>query len=88
MSTDTASSSSSSSTVAVNPNSSPIAVVSPNFGIMDGRTLKELAALDVSFQTMSIQYPDGQCELKSGLIHLMPKFHGLVGENPHKHLKC
>ncbi|RDX91425.1 hypothetical protein CR513_26598, partial [Mucuna pruriens] len=26
-------------------------------------------------------------ELKSGLIHLLPKFHGLVGEDPHKHLK-
>ncbi|RDX80796.1 hypothetical protein CR513_38613, partial [Mucuna pruriens] len=25
--------------------------------------------------------------LKSGLIHLLPKFHGLVGEDPHKHLK-
>ncbi|RDX84926.1 hypothetical protein CR513_33960, partial [Mucuna pruriens] len=26
-------------------------------------------------------------ELKSGLIHLLPKFHGLPGEDPHKHLK-
>ncbi|RDX86429.1 hypothetical protein CR513_32240, partial [Mucuna pruriens] len=26
-------------------------------------------------------------ELKSGLIHLLPKFHGLVGEDLHKHLK-
>ncbi|RDY06734.1 putative mitochondrial protein, partial [Mucuna pruriens] len=26
-------------------------------------------------------------ELKSGLIHLLPKFHGLAGEDPHKHLK-
>ncbi|RDX77624.1 Pro-Pol polyprotein, partial [Mucuna pruriens] len=26
-------------------------------------------------------------ELKSGLIHLLPKFHGLVGEDPYKHLK-
>jgi len=25
--------------------------------------------------------------LKSGLIHLLPKFHGLVGEDPCKHLK-
>lgn len=25
--------------------------------------------------------------LKIGLIHLMSKFHGLVGEDPHKHLK-
>jgi len=28
-----------------------------------------------------------ECELKSGLIHLLPKFHGLVGEDPHQHLK-
>ena len=26
-------------------------------------------------------------ELKSGLIHLLPTFHGLVVEDPHKHLK-
>ena len=26
-------------------------------------------------------------ELKYGLIHLLPTFHGLVGEDPHKHLK-
>ncbi|RDX92534.1 hypothetical protein CR513_25322, partial [Mucuna pruriens] len=38
------------------------------------RTLKELATLD-------------SYELKFGLIHLLPKFHGLVGEDSHKHLK-
>ena len=54
---------------------------------MEGRTLRELAAPDVSFQTMCIQYPDGQCELKFDLIHLLPKFHGLAGEDPQKHLK-
>ncbi|RDY05082.1 hypothetical protein CR513_11109, partial [Mucuna pruriens] len=40
----------------------------------NNRTLKELA--------MSDSY-----ELKSGLIHLLPKFHDLAGEDPHKHLK-
>ena len=25
--------------------------------------------------------------LKSGLIHLLPTFRGVAGENPHKHLK-
>ncbi|RDY02129.1 hypothetical protein CR513_14461, partial [Mucuna pruriens] len=39
------------------------------------RTLKELATLDVTY------------ELKFGLIHLLSKFHGLVGKDPHKHLK-
>ncbi|RDX84901.1 hypothetical protein CR513_33983, partial [Mucuna pruriens] len=44
------------------------------------RTLKELAMLDVLEPTQSY-------ELKSCLIHLFPKFHGLAGEDPHKHLK-
>ena len=53
------------------------------------RTLKELAAPDVRYQPLCIQYPDIDVafELKSGLIHLLPRFHGLVGEDPHKHLK-
>ncbi|RDX98174.1 hypothetical protein CR513_18943, partial [Mucuna pruriens] len=42
------------------------------------RTLKELATPDVLAQTY---------ELKYGLIHLLPKFHDLAGENPYKHLK-
>ncbi|KAI9126603.1 hypothetical protein K1719_002199 [Acacia pycnantha] len=43
-------------------------------------TLKELAAPDVNYQTLCIQYPDlaANFELKSGLIHLLPKFHGLA----------
>ncbi|RDX97139.1 hypothetical protein CR513_20124, partial [Mucuna pruriens] len=40
------------------------------------RTLKELAMLDVVYQPWCID-----------LIHLLPKFHGLAGEDPHKHLK-
>ncbi|RDX65747.1 hypothetical protein CR513_55571, partial [Mucuna pruriens] len=55
------------------------------------RTLKELATLDAVYQPWSIQYPQLEpaqtYELKSGLIHLLPKFHGLAGEDPHKHLK-
>ncbi|RDX60680.1 hypothetical protein CR513_61158, partial [Mucuna pruriens] len=55
------------------------------------RTLKELATLDVVYQPWCIQYPQLEpaqtYELKSGLIHLFPKFHGLAGEDPHKHLK-
>ncbi|GAU52014.1 hypothetical protein TSUD_418260, partial [Trifolium subterraneum] len=55
----------------------------------NNRTLKELAAPDVTYQPLGIQYPDTNMpfELKSGLIHLLPKFHGLAGEDPHKHLK-
>ncbi|KAI9087136.1 hypothetical protein K1719_030900 [Acacia pycnantha] len=55
----------------------------------DRHTLKELAAPDVNYQPLCIQYPNlaANFELKSGLIHLLPKFHGLAGECPIKHLK-
>ena len=55
----------------------------------NNRTLKELATPDVVYQPWCIQYPETEVsyELKSGLIHLLPKFHGLTGEDPHKHLK-
>ncbi|RDX89424.1 hypothetical protein CR513_28845, partial [Mucuna pruriens] len=55
------------------------------------RTLKELATPDMLYQPWCIQHPQlkpaQSYELKSGLIHLLPKFHGLAGEDPHKHLK-
>ncbi|RDX65190.1 hypothetical protein CR513_56172, partial [Mucuna pruriens] len=55
------------------------------------QTLKELAIPNVVYQPWCIQYPQLELaqtyELKSGLIHLLPKFHGLAGEDPHKHLK-
>ncbi|RDY10533.1 hypothetical protein CR513_04934, partial [Mucuna pruriens] len=55
------------------------------------RTLKELATPDVVYQPWCIQCPPLEpaqsYELKSSLIHLLPKFHGLAGEDPHKHLK-
>ena len=60
-----------------------------NMANPQNRTLKELAAPDVNYQSLAIQYPqlDADFELKSGLIHLLPKFNGLAGEDPHKHLK-
>ncbi|KAH9715904.1 hypothetical protein KPL71_021247 [Citrus sinensis] len=53
------------------------------------RTLRELAEPDFNQQSLCIQYVDLEVnfELKSGLIHLLPKFHGFAGEDPHKHLK-
>jgi len=56
---------------------------------INNRTPKELVAPDVTYHPLCIQYPelDADFELKSGLIHLLPKFHGLAGEDPHKHLK-
>ncbi|KAK7315782.1 hypothetical protein VNO77_34357 [Canavalia gladiata] len=48
---------------------------------MADRTLKELVVPDVAYQPLCIQYPDVDApfELKSRLIHLLPKFLGLVG---------
>ncbi|RDX98924.1 hypothetical protein CR513_18096, partial [Mucuna pruriens] len=55
------------------------------------RTLKELAMPDVVYQPLCIQYlqlePTQSYELNYSLIHLLPKFHGFAGEDPHKHLK-
>ncbi|XP_062114136.1 uncharacterized protein LOC133825170 [Humulus lupulus] len=53
------------------------------------RTLKELAAPDLDQLPLCIQYPplDVNFELKLGLIHLLPSFRGLPGEDPNKHLK-
>nr|XP_023898140.1 uncharacterized protein LOC112010011 [Quercus suber] len=55
------------------------------------QTLKELAAPDLNQQPLCITFPTLDAtttfELKSRLIHLLPTFHGLAGENPHKHLK-
>jgi len=55
----------------------------------NNRTFKELAAPDVNYQTLCIQYPEVEVPfvLKTGLIHLLPRFRGLAGEDPHKHLK-
>ena len=52
-------------------------------------SLKELATPDVDQQPLCIQYPNLKVafELKSGLIHLLPAFHGFAGEDPNKHLK-
>ncbi|RDY12866.1 hypothetical protein CR513_02293, partial [Mucuna pruriens] len=55
------------------------------------RTLMELATPDIVYQPWCIKYSQLELaqtyELKSGLIHLLPKFHGLAGEDPYKHLK-
>ncbi|XP_057444204.1 uncharacterized protein LOC130736387 [Lotus japonicus] len=52
------------------------------------RTLRELAAPDFTYKSLCIQYPeDVPCVLKTGLIHLLPKFGGLAGEDPHMHIK-
>ena len=59
--------------------------------MVENQTLKELVAPDLNGQLLCITFPTLDAtitfELKSGLIHLLPTFHGLVGEDPHKHLK-
>ncbi|XP_042449005.1 uncharacterized protein LOC122033921 [Zingiber officinale] len=52
-------------------------------------TLRELAAPDGSHQPLCIEYPELEVdfELKSGTIHLLPKFHGHSGEDPNRHLQ-
>nr|KYP44323.1 hypothetical protein KK1_034184 [Cajanus cajan] len=53
------------------------------------RTLRVMAAPDFTYESLCIQYPEEDVSfvLKTGLIHLLPKFHGHAGEDPHKHLK-
>ncbi|CAN6711723.1 unnamed protein product [Malus baccata var. baccata] len=61
---------------------------------MDNRTLKELSASGLDNATpLCIQYPRAaqgktdEFELKSSLLHHIPKYHGLSMEDPNKHLK-
>ena len=46
---------------------------------------------DLTQQLLCITFPDlgenSTFELKSELIHLLPNFHGLSGEDPFRHLK-
>jgi len=53
------------------------------------RRKSELIALEFTYDSLCIQYPNEEVHyvLKTGLIHLLPKFHGLAGEDPCKHLK-
>ncbi|XP_073153968.1 uncharacterized protein [Henckelia pumila] len=53
-------------------------------------SLRQLGTPDLNQQPLCITFPTLEAnaifELKSKLIHLLPSFHGLAGENPHKHL--
>ena len=56
----------------------------------NNRTLRELAAPELIHQPLCNTFPtlveNNSFELKSGLIHLLPSFHGLSGEEPYKHV--
>ncbi|XP_071920785.1 uncharacterized protein [Coffea arabica] len=55
------------------------------------QALRELATPDLTHQLLCITFPtlaeNTSFELKSGLIQLLLSFHGLSGEEPHKHVK-
>ena len=57
----------------------------------NARLLRELAAPELTQQPLCITFPtlveNTSFELKSRLIHLLPTFHGLSGEEPHKHIQ-
>ncbi|KAM1794287.1 hypothetical protein ACFX11_034778 [Malus domestica] len=60
---------------------------------VDNRTIKELSASGLdNAVTLCIQYPMAaqgkteEFELKSSLLHHIPKYHGLSMEDPNKHL--
>ncbi|CAN6677831.1 unnamed protein product [Malus baccata var. baccata] len=61
---------------------------------VDNRTLKELSASGLdNAAPLCIEYPTAaqgktdEFELKSSLLHHIPKYHGLSMEDPNKHLK-
>ncbi|KAL0404316.1 UNVERIFIED_CONTAM: Retrovirus-related Pol polyprotein from transposon.6 [Sesamum radiatum] len=57
--------------------------------IIPERSIKDMTSPDLNQQPLCIEYPglEVDFELKSSLIHLLPTFRGLAGEDPHKHLK-
>ncbi|XP_027172083.1 uncharacterized protein LOC113771713 [Coffea eugenioides] len=55
------------------------------------QTLRELTTPNFNQQSLCITFPnldeETPFELKFGLIHLLPSFHGFSGEEPYKHLQ-
>src|SRR3954463_5403426 len=53
------------------------------------RTLTQLVVPNVNYNGICIDYPvsDAPFELEYDLTHLLPRFNGFAGEDPHKHLK-
>ncbi|XP_073153135.1 uncharacterized protein [Henckelia pumila] len=53
-------------------------------------SLRQLGTPDLNLQPLCVTFPSLEAnatfELKSSIIHLLPSFHGLAGEDPHKHL--
>ena len=57
----------------------------------NARTLAELDVPNLNQQSLCITFSnlneETLFELKSGLIHLLPSFHGFLGEDPYRHLQ-
>ena len=52
------------------------------------RTLREWVAPNVNESPLCITYPGDEVntELKTSLIHILPRFHGIDSEDPYKHM--
>ena len=76
----------SSSTPPSVPTPPPPVFPNPPMALARNQTLKELAALTLDRQPLCIDIPQLEVafELKSVMIHLLPTFHGLTGEDPNK----
>ncbi|KAK8680999.1 hypothetical protein V6N13_053407 [Hibiscus sabdariffa] len=77
----------STSTNPFDANNTPRANPTPNEPMGD-QTIRELAAAPTVQQPLCITFPQGTTpfQLKTILIHLLPTFHRLPSESPHKHL--
>ena len=61
---------------------------SPKMAAEEARTMRQWGTVDVVQQPLCITFPDVEhLEIKTGLINLLPTFHGLENEDPHKFLK-
>ncbi|KAK8680587.1 hypothetical protein V6N13_109529 [Hibiscus sabdariffa] len=60
----------------------------PTRTTMADQTIRELTTAPAVQQPLCITFPQGDTpfQLKTGLIHLLPTFHGLPSESLHKHL--
>ena len=79
----------SSSTPPSIPTPPPTALPNTPMALTRNQTLKELADPTLNQQPLCIDMLQLEVafELKFGMIHLLPTFHGLAGEDRNKHLK-
>ena len=56
--------------------------------VVPNQTIRQMGTINVAQQPLCINFPENQhLELKTGLINLLPTFHGLESEDAHKFLK-